>query len=291
MSAPTLEDVRAFWDAHPCGRDFVDVPFGTPEFFEAFRAYRYRTEWHLDELVPFEEFAGRKVLEVGCGLGADGSRFAAAGADYTGIDLTPAAVAAARRHFEVLGLSGAFLIQNAQRMDALADASFDAVYSHGVLHHTPDLDGALAEVARVLRPGGRLILMVYHRASFNYRVRILLWMRAKVVAYLAIRRLVPAARRSRVLEAHLSNLRGVGWRYLGAGEFPHHAADGPDCPVAFSYTRSELSERLAPWFQGVRFRAAHLPIRKTFPWFPEAVEGALARRLGWYLFTYARRRG
>ena len=85
---PSLAEVRAFWDAHPCGAQFVRGSFGTPAFYEEHARFRYRTEWHLDRLVPWETCRGRDVLEIGCGLGADGLRFAQHGARYTGVDLT-----------------------------------------------------------------------------------------------------------------------------------------------------------------------------------------------------------
>ena len=111
------------------------------------------------------------VLEVGCGLGTDGAQFAKAGANYTGIDLTDAAVDLARRRFELFQLPGTFRVADAERLD-FPDNTFDIVYSHGVLHHTPDTAAAVREIHRVLRPGGKAVVMLYHRDSYNYRVNI-----------------------------------------------------------------------------------------------------------------------
>jgi ubiquinone/menaquinone biosynthesis C-methylase UbiE len=111
------------------------------------------------------------VLEVGCGLGTDGAQFAKAGAVYTGIDLTDAAIDLAKRRFELFQLPGTFRVADAERLD-FPDNTFDIVYSHGVLHHTPDTAAAVREVHRVLRPGGKAIVMLYHRDSYNYRVNI-----------------------------------------------------------------------------------------------------------------------
>src|SRR6267143_5457642 len=175
--AKLKERVRAFWQAHPCGTKFSDAEIGTREFFERIEAHRYAKESHIPEAADFAGARGLKVLEIGCGLGTDGVQFAKAGADYTGVDLTDAAVDLARRRFELFGLRGKFQIADAESLD-FADESFDLVYSHGVLHHTPDTARAVREIHRVLRPGGRAIVMLYHRGSYNYRIGIRVLRRA-----------------------------------------------------------------------------------------------------------------
>lgn len=287
--ASTLSNVRAFWDAHPCGADFVDAPFGSRQFFEQYDAYRYRVEWHLPELVPFDRYAGKQVLEIGCGLGADGASFAKGGAHYTGIDLTPAAVEATQLHFRSLGLQGRFLVQNAELMPDLEAQSFDLVYSHGVLHHSGNIKAALRQVHRVLKPGGDLILMLYHRRSFNHYVRILTYMRARAMAYAALRPLLPATSRRGVYEVHYQNLRTVGVKYFQANVFKHHCTDGPECPIANSYSKAEVKWLLEPAFVVDRFAVANFPLRKSSRAFPMWLERLLARTMGFYLFIYARK--
>src|SRR5438128_11179619 len=169
--------VRAFWQTHPCGTKFSDAEIGTPEFFASLEAHRYRKEWHIPVAANFAATRGLKVLEIGCGMGTDGAQFAKAGADYTGIDLTDAAIELARKRFELSGLQGNFQISDAENLD-FADESFDLVSSHGVLHHTPDTARAVREIHRVLVPGGRAIVMLYHRGSYNYRVGIRVLRRA-----------------------------------------------------------------------------------------------------------------
>src|SRR6266699_3450587 len=132
---------------------------------------------HIPIAADFRSARGLKVLEIGCGLGTDGAQFAEAGADYTGVDLTEAAVELARRRFELFSLPGKFQTADAENL-AFADDSFDLVYSHGVLHHTPETEKAIQEIHRVLRPGGRAVVMLYHRGSYNYRINISLLRRA-----------------------------------------------------------------------------------------------------------------
>src|SRR5216117_2434370 len=167
------ERVRAFWQAHPCGTKFSDAEIGTREFFARIEAHRYAKEWHIPEAADFAGARGLRVLEIGCGLGTDGAQFAKAGADYTGVDLTDAAVELAGRHFELLGLHGDFRTADAEDLD-FADNTFDLVYSHGVLHHTPDTAGAVREIHRVLKPGGRAMVMLYHRGSWAYWTQVVL---------------------------------------------------------------------------------------------------------------------
>src|SRR6266853_1792115 len=171
------ERVRAFWQTHPCGTRFRDDEMGTPEFFARVESHRYTKEWHIPGAADFGGAHGLSVLEIGCGLGTDGAQFAKAGAHYTGVDLTEAAVDLARRRFKISGLPGEFRVADAENLD-FADNTFDRVYSHGVLHHTPDTARAVAEIHRVLKPGGRAIVMLYHRGSYNYRVGIRVLRRA-----------------------------------------------------------------------------------------------------------------
>src|SRR5438132_9591777 len=141
------ERVRAFWQAHPCGVKFSDAEMGTREFFERVEAHRYSKEWHIPGAANFSSATGLRVLEIGCGMGTDGAQFAKAGADYTGVDLTEAAIDLARKRFAVSGLKGEFCVSDAEKLD-FADGSFDVVYSHGVLHHTPDIAAAVDEIHR-----------------------------------------------------------------------------------------------------------------------------------------------
>jgi ubiquinone/menaquinone biosynthesis C-methylase UbiE len=121
----------------------------------------------------FTHFAGKDVLEVGCGAGPATVLFAQAGARVTAIDLTEAAVDMTKRHTEGLGVW-------VERMDAermtFSEAKFDHVFSWGVLHHSANPEAAFGEVARVLRPGGTALVMVYNRASARYWIKGAIWL-------------------------------------------------------------------------------------------------------------------
>jgi len=106
-------------------------------------------------------------------MGTDLLQFARGGARCVGIDLTPRSIEITRHRFQLYGAEGDFMISDGERLP-FHDASFDVVYSNGVLHHTPDTAGAIREIHRVLRPGGVAKVMLYHRNSLNYWVEVVL---------------------------------------------------------------------------------------------------------------------
>lgn len=297
-----VEQVRAFWNTEACGTHFVRQFVDDRDFFRKYREFRYRTEWHIPEFARFADGADRHVLEIGCGNGADGAMFAMHGASYTGVDLTAEAVEATRRHFAAEGLTGTFRQQNCEQL-SYGDEAFDMVYSFGVLHHTPAPSQAIREVHRVLRPGGVARVMLYHRNSFNYYVRILGWMRARVLFEVLRRAPRWKADRARlggqlagvrgnatqqVWEIHYRNFLKQGWSYFRPGVFVHHCTDGPECPCAYTCTE-RVARRLFGQFRSVRISVAHLPLNK-YPLvrlLPRAVERWVASRFGWHLLIEA----
>ena len=166
---------REQWSHDPAGAVYGrEHEFGTRGFFDAVESHRY-TEYApwMPEVMGFKEFAGARLLEVGCGMGTDLLQFARGGAKVTGIDLTPRSIAISRRHFEIYGQRGEFAISDCEKLPFTSE-SFDVVYSNGVLHHTPDTAGAVREFHRVLRRGGQARVMLYHRGSVAYWGQIVL---------------------------------------------------------------------------------------------------------------------
>jgi SAM-dependent methyltransferase len=290
-NADLKERVRAFWQEHPCGTKFSDAPAGSAAFFERVEAHRYEKEWHIPGAADFAGSRGLRVLEIGCGLGTDGAQFAKAGADYTGVDLTEAAIELARTRFEVSGLSGEFRVADAENLD-FPDDSFDLVYSHGVLHHTPDTARAVREVHRVLRPGGRAVVMLYHRGSYNYRVGIRILRRAGAgllkneSGLKIVHRLTGEPLDSLREHAALGRTNNGD---ASADELLNQSTDGAGNPLARVYSRREARE-LFKDFREVELRAYFLN-KRFIPLvgnvLPRSVESALASRWGWHLWIYA----
>lgn len=157
------------WGANPCGAHVAkELAFGSREYFDAIEDYRYNVyaPW-MKQLIGFDRYSGKRLLEVGCGTGTDSLQFARGGAIFTGMDLTPRSIEIARKRFEVYQQQGEFVLSDAENLD-FPDESFDVVYSFGVIHHTPNTERAAAEIHRVLKPGGKAIVMVYHRSSLYY---------------------------------------------------------------------------------------------------------------------------
>jgi SAM-dependent methyltransferase len=286
---------REFWSEYQPGFRASGAPPGSPEFFAEVEAHRYALEPHILELVDFERWAGRDVLEAGCGIATDGARFVRAGARYVGMDFSPTALGLAERRLSDAGGS-AGLVQGSITSLPFADASFDLVYSNGVIHHVPDTGRVIDEFHRVLRPGGTAIVMVYHRRSFNYLVSIMLIRRA-----LAALLLVPGADRAiaratgeepAVLEGHRNLLRTHGLRYLtDAALFLSHNTDGPGNPLSKAFTAAGM-RRAFGRFAHVDTQVRFLNLR-AYPGGERlerlGVVQAAGRRAGWHLWIRAKK--
>jgi SAM-dependent methyltransferase len=290
----SAEPQTRFWTDYQPGFRFASSPIGTPEFFREVTEHRYRLEPHIPELVGFERWAERDVLEVGCGIATDGARFARAGARYRAVDQSETAIELARARFETEGLDGDFQAASATALP-FEDGSFDLVYSHGVIHHIADTAGAVAEIKRVVRPGGVALVMLYHRNSLNYRLNIMVLRRLLAVALAppgAPRFLSRVLGENRaVLEGHRELLRTHGLRYLTDRElFLSNNTDGPGNPLSKVYGRGE-ARRLFSAFREVRTAVRFLNLRLV-PGGGRLASTTLARRLerrwGWHLYVRAR---
>lgn len=162
-------EIQKQWDKDQCGASTVkNLSPGTIEYFRAIRKYRYNDYgvW-FKNTIGFDKFKNIDILEIGVGLGSDHYSFAVNGNAMTALDLSREHLKSTVLHLSLEGLSTNAVYGDAESMP-FQNATFDVVYSFGVLHHTPNTERAFAEIHRVLRPGGTAIIGLYHRNSIFY---------------------------------------------------------------------------------------------------------------------------
>jgi SAM-dependent methyltransferase len=282
-------EVEFFWNSHPCGDHIVGGLHGAfaddyEKFFTAYDTWRYRQESHIPACLDRIDWQGKKVLEIGLGQGAESEQIIRRGAHWSGMDITQ----------ESVNRVGARLAIRALPYDALRKGSalaipwpsdtFDLVFSHGVLHHIPDIGSGQAEIHRVLKPGGTLVAMLYARLSLNYQLSIKVVRRAALAAAYPLRRLKLLDRWS-TLRQHLNNAELAGLRrYLAIDTFTHRNTDGPLNPYAQVYSRQEVVQEFTSFeLLDAYSRYMHAP--------PLPVHRLPAERwLGWHLWVHLRAR-
>jgi SAM-dependent methyltransferase len=285
----TEEAVQSFWQARPCGDHIVgglDQRFHRDyeQFFTEYDAWRYHDERHILACLDGVDWRDKDVLEIGLGQGADSEQLIRRGARWSGLDLTQESVDRVAARLEIRSLPHTALEQGSAQEIPYDDDSFDYVYSHGVLHHIPDIRRAQAEIHRVLRPGGVLVAMLYARRSLNYQVSIRVVRRGLLAAAYPLRR-TPLVPGSGMLRDHLDNAERMGLRrYLQMDTFTHHNTDGPHNPFARVYAPHEV-ERDFPDFELEKTyqRYMHAPPLPVHGW-------PGADRLGWHLWVHLRAR-
>lgn len=159
------ERIRSYWNEHIHDLKIARHPCGSKEFFDDIEAYRFDKLEYLPKVIGYASYEGKRLLEIGCGIGIDLVRFARNGAIVTGIDLAENAIELARRNFSFHSVSGDLQVMDGEQL-RFPDNSFDAAFVHGVLQYTRDPTRMIREVRRVLKPGGEAILMVYNRYSW-----------------------------------------------------------------------------------------------------------------------------
>jgi len=168
----TIEQVREFWDARPCNIRHSDHAVGSRAYFDQVELRKFQAEPHILNFSDFSSWRGRRVLEIGCGIGTAAINFARFGADYSGVELSGESLQLTQQRFDVYGLRGKFYQGNAEELGSfLPRETYDLVYSWGVIHHTPDPQRAMRELVSYVRPGGTLKIMVYAAHSWkNYMI-------------------------------------------------------------------------------------------------------------------------
>jgi 2-polyprenyl-3-methyl-5-hydroxy-6-metoxy-1,4-benzoquinol methylase len=268
----SITDVERYWDARPCNVRHSPKPVGSREYFDEVEARKYFVEPHIPPFAEFRRWAGKRVLEVGCGIGTDSINFARAGAHLTAVDISGESLRIAGQRAAVMGLTDRieFIQADAEELtSALGDEPYDLVYSFGVVHHTPHPERALMQMRSLLAPEGTLKLMIYHQRSWK-----VFW----IVA---------------------TEGRGRFWKtddFVAA-----HSEAQTGCPVTFTYSRREACELIER--SGFRVQDLHadhvFPYRVReyvqyqyvkepyFRWMPKPLFRMFERRFGWHLLVTA----
>ncbi|HVR41604.1 MAG TPA: class I SAM-dependent methyltransferase [Thermoanaerobaculia bacterium] len=158
MSDALKSSGAEFWDENPCG--------GTWRSYREYTNWIRETEPYIFRILEQFDWNGVRTLEVGCGQGATLNYLAEHGARMIGIDMSEVSLLGARAGARELGVSENVRLARADAEHLpFAEGSFDRVISIGVLHHTPDIAGAIEEIRRALRPGGTAIIMLYRTGN------------------------------------------------------------------------------------------------------------------------------
>jgi 2-polyprenyl-3-methyl-5-hydroxy-6-metoxy-1,4-benzoquinol methylase len=268
-----ISAVSTYWDTRPCNIRHSPKPVGTREYFDEVEARKYLVEWHIPRFAEFERWNGKRVLEIGCGIGTDTIRFARHGAQVTAVDLAEKSLEVARQRAAVFGLQERirFIQADAERLsEFLPVESYDLVYSFGVIHHTPHPEQVVQELRKYAGPESTVKIMIYHQWSWK------------------------------VLWILLTYGKGEFWKLSRLVAEYSEAQTG--CPVTYIYSRTKGRRLLEKGgFQVTDVTVDHIfPYRVSdyvqyryrkvwyFRWTPRFLFRALERAFGWHLCLTAK---
>ncbi len=285
-------EVAAFWNAEPCDSENSSLLPTTREYYKEIEADRYKYQGHILEIMNWLEWKGRDILEIGTGVGTDARQMIMRGANYHGINVDPGSCETTRKALEVFGHPGDVRNMSGTEM-SFQDGMFDTVYSFGVLHHIPDVQKAVSNIHRVLKPGGYLLFMVYNRSSINYQIEIR-HLRRWLLHVLSIPGLLPFFGKigfpEEKLKRHVELFRTFG--KMSDAEWLSRNTDGPDNPYSLVYGRDEIPSLLGKDFRVLKNEVYYFDWRH---WgilgrlLPDLVVRWLGRRWGWHRVVLAQR--
>ena len=250
--SPKLQEIHHYWNDHIHDLAIAKHPAGTPGFFEDLDEYRFDKLNYLPRVVDFAAYKGKKILEIGCGIGIDLVQFAENGAIVAGVDLADTSIELAQKNFASRGLSGEFYRLNGEDLP-FEDNAFDMVYAHGVLQYTEDAQKMIHEIYRVLKPLGEAIMMVYNKIS---------WLNAL----------------SKIMSVDLEHEDAPVLEKYSIRQFKKLLSDFPNVKIVPE--RFPVKSRLHHGVKGVLYNGIFVPAFQIIPKF-------LIRPLGWHIMAFA----
>ena len=222
-----IEQVRDYWDSWPCNVRHSLKDTGTKEYFDEVEARKYFVEPHIPGFAEFSRWKGKKVLEIGCGIGTDTMNFARTGADVTAVDLSSDSLEIVRKRAKVFGLDNIrFYQSNAEELTSVVPMErYDLVYSFGVIHHTPHPHNVIEQIHRYMDSDSIFKIMVYHRNSWK------------------------------VFGIMMSYGRGAFWKLDKL--VARHSEAQTGCPVTYTYTKKSV-EKLLKGFEIINTKVDHI---------------------------------
>lgn len=265
-----IERVRDYWNSRPCNIRHSLKEIGTKEYFDEVEARKYFVEPHISGFAEFSRWRGKKVLEIGCGIGTDTMNFARAGADVTAVDISSDSLEIARKRAKAFGLDNIrFYQSNAEELTSVVPIErYDLVYSFGVIHHTPHPHNIIEQIRRYMDSDSIFKIMVYHRNSWK-----IFWIL-------------------------MSYGKGAFWKLEEL--VARHSEAQTGCPVTYTYTRKSIKD-LLKGFEIINTKVDHIFAYKVdeyvqyrykkvwyFRWIPMRAFQWMEQNWGWHLCVTAK---
>lgn len=166
----SIDAVQKYWDSRPCNIRHSKKVVGTEEYFNEVQGKKHFVEPHILQFANFPEWNGKRVLEIGCGLGTETICFARAGAKVTALELSGKSLELAKKRAEVFGLTDKikFYQGDAEELDKIVPVEkYDLIWSFGVIHHSPHPEKIIRHIKKYMAPHTELRIMVYHKYSWK----------------------------------------------------------------------------------------------------------------------------
>jgi 2-polyprenyl-3-methyl-5-hydroxy-6-metoxy-1,4-benzoquinol methylase len=231
FSDTSIEKVKEYWNNRPCNIKHSPSEKGTRQYFDEVEKRKYFVEYHIPKFAEFKKWSGKKVLEIGCGIGTDTISFSRAGARVTAIEVSEKTLELARQRAEIFGLRDKikFYLANAEELSKVVPIEpYDLIYSFGVIHHTPHPDNVIKELQNYTRKGTIIKIMVYYRYSWK------------------------------VFWILLRYGKGAFWRIKELIAENSEAQTG--CPITYTYSKKEAVNLLKP------FKITEISVDHIFPY-------------------------